>query len=331
MQTITGTDISKAKQFLINGELVAIPTETVYGLAANALNSAAVIKIFEVKNRPAFNPLIIHCINWQMAQQYVQQVPEKAHLLAEKFTPGPLTFLLKKKDIIPDLVTAGSDKVAVRIPNHLLTLALLESIDFPLAAPSANPFGYISPTTAAHVLENLNEKIPYILDGGTAAVGLESTIIGFEENDRILLYRSGGISVEQIEKVINEKVIAAPSSQKNPETSGQLKSHYAPHTPLYIGNIDQLKNKFEGKKIATISFTKHIDGIDTNYEFVLSPKGNLHEAASNLFAALRKIDQLEADIILTEPFPNEGIGRAINDRLNRAKAENKEEFTPPYN
>ena len=325
MQTITGTDIEKAKQFLMNGELVAIPTETVYGLAANALNGGAVIKIFEVKNRPSFNPLIVHCASWQAAQHYVQHVPEKAHLLAEKFTPGPLTFLLNKKDSIPDLVTAGSEKVAVRIPNHPLALALLQSLDFPLAAPSANPFGYISPTTAAHVFENLNEKIPYILDGGPATIGLESTIIGFDENDKVLLYRSGGISIEEIEKAIKEKVIPVPSSsKKNPETSGQLKSHYAPHTPLYIGNIEQLKNQFEGKKIATISFTKKNDGIENGYQFILSPKGNLHEAASNLFAALRKIDQLDADVILTEIFPNEGIGRAINDRLNRAKAENKE-------
>jgi L-threonylcarbamoyladenylate synthase len=325
METITGTDIEKAKQFLVNGELIAIPTETVYGLAANALNDEAVIKIFEVKNRPSFNPLIVHCASWQAARQYVQHVPEKAYLLAGKFTPGPLTFLLTKKDNIPDLVTAGSEKVAIRIPNHPLALALLQSLDFPLAAPSANPFGYISPTSAVHVLESLNGKIPYILDGGAAAVGLESTIIGFDENDNVLLYRSGGISIEEIEKVINEKILPAPSSpQKNPETSGQLKSHYAPHTPLYVCNIDQLKNKFEGKKIATISFTKKIDGIDSEYEFILSPKGNLHEAASNLFSALRKIDQLNADAIVTEPFPDEGIGRAINDRLNRAKAENKE-------
>ena len=325
MDTITGTDIERAKQFLVNGELIAIPTETVYGLAANALNEEAVIKIFEVKNRPSFNPLIVHCASWQTAQQYVQKVPAKAHLLAEKFTPGPLTLLLTKKDSIPDLVTAGSEKVAIRIPDHPLTLALLESLDFPLAAPSANPFGYISPTTAAHVIENLNGKIPYILDGGSASIGVESTIIGFDENDKVLLYRSGGISMEEIEKVINEKIIQAPSSpQKNPETSGQLKSHYAPHTPLYIGNIDQLKNEFAGKKIATISFTKNIEGIESGYEFILSPKGNLHEAASNLFASLRKIDQLNADVILSESFPNKGIGRAINDRLSRAKAENKE-------
>jgi L-threonylcarbamoyladenylate synthase len=324
MHTITGTDIEKAKQFLINDELIAIPTETVYGLAANALHPEAVIKIFEVKNRPSFNPLIVHFASWEIALQYVEDVPAKAHLLAEKFTPGPLTFLLKKKDNIPDLVTAGSERVAIRIPNHALALALLQSLHFPLAAPSANPFGYISPTTAAHVLENLSGKIPYILDGGAAMVGLESTIIGFDENENVLLYRSGGISVEEIEKIIEQKVIPAPSLlQKNPETSGQLKSHYAPHTPLYIGDIDELKHTFKGQKIATISFTKYIDGIESNYQFVLSPTGNLQEAASNLFAALRKIDQLNADIILTEPFPNEGIGRAINDRLNRAKAGNK--------
>jgi L-threonylcarbamoyladenylate synthase len=324
MQTITGTDIEKAKQFLMEGELVSIPTETVYGLAANALNEEAVIKIFEVKNRPSFNPLIVHCASWKLARQYVKDIPAKAHLLAEKFTPGALTFLLTKKDIVPDLVTAGSEKVAIRIPNHPLTLALLNALDFPLAAPSANPFGYISPTTALHVFENLNGKIPYILDGGPSTVGLESTIIGFDENENVLLYRSGGISIEEIENVIKEKILPAPASpEKNPQTSGQLKSHYAPHTPLYVGNIDQLKNNFEGKKIATISFTKHIYGIDVAYQFVLSPKGNLHEAASNLFAALRKIDQLNVDVILTEPFPNEGIGRAINDRLNRAQAENK--------
>jgi len=324
MQTITGTDIEIAKQFLMNGDLVSIPTETVYGLAANALNEEAVIKIFEVKNRPSFNPLIVHCATWKLAQQYVNNIPGKAHLLAEKFTPGALTFLLQKKDTIPDLVTAGSEKVAIRIPNHPLTLALLNRLDFPLAAPSANPFGYISPTTALHVFENLGGKIPYILDGGPAIVGLESTIIGFDENEKVLLYRSGGISTEEIESMINEKVLPAPTSpEKNPETSGQLKSHYAPNTPLYIGNIDILRYKFQEKKVATISFKKEIDGIDNKYQFILSPQGSLQEAARNLFAALRKIDQLHVDVIIAEKFPNEGIGRAINDRLNRAQAENK--------
>ena len=324
MQTSISNDIEKAIQYLINGGLVAIPTETVYGLAANALNEDAVVKIFEAKNRPSFNPLIVHVGSWAAVEKYVQNIPAKAKILAEKFTPGPLTFLLQKKSIIPDIVTAGSEKVAIRIPNHPLTLALLQSLDFPLAAPSANPFGYISPTTAQHVLENLSGKIPYILDGGAAAVGLESTIIGFDENDQVLLYRSGGISTEEIELILNEKVLAAPTSpQKNPKTSGQLKSHYAPHTPLYIGDIDELKKQFEGRQIASISFTKQFEGIDSDKQFVLSKEGSLPEAAKKLFAALRAIDTLNAEVILAEKFPNEGIGRAINDRLNRAKVDNK--------
>lgn len=324
MQTVIGTDIEKAKHFLNNGELVAIPTETVYGLAANALNTEAVLSIFEVKNRPTFNPLIVHCANWQVAQQYVKNVPTKAYLLAEKLMPGPLTFLLEKKEVIPDLVTAGSSKLAIRVPNHPLTLSLLKELNFPLAAPSANPFGYISPTSAHHVLQSLGGKIPYILDGGPSAVGLESTIVGFSENEEIILYRSGGVSIEDIERISGEKVLTAnPVAVINPETSGRLKSHYAPDTALYVGDIEELKHQFANKKIAVISFANKYAGIEDGYQFVLSPSGNLHEAASNLFAALRKIDHLDASVILAEVFPNRGIGRAINDRLSRAKAENK--------
>jgi len=324
MQTIVGEDIEKARQYLMNGELVGIPTETVYGLAGNALDENAVVKIFEAKNRPAFNPLIIHVGSWDMVEKYVATVPAKARLLAAAFTPGPLTFLLPKKNTVPDIVTAGSDRVAIRIPNHPLTLALLQSLDFPLAAPSANPFGYISPVTAQHVLEGLSGKIPYILDGGAAQVGLESTIIGFDEQENVQLYRTGGISAEQVEAVLNEKITPAKTSpQKNPETSGQLKSHYAPHTPLYIGDIEVLKKQFEGKKIATITFTRQFEGIDEPTQFVLSRSGSLAEAAKNLFTALRETDKLKVDVILAEKFPDEGIGRAINDRLGRAQAENK--------
>ena len=324
MQTVTGTDIERAKHFLNNGQLVAIPTETVYGLAANALDTEAVLTIFEVKNRPTFNPLIVHCANWQIVQLYVKNIPNKAHLLAEKLMPGPLTFLLDKKEIIPDLVTAGSSKLAIRVPNHPLTLSLLKELSFPLAAPSANPFGYISPTTANHVLQSLGGKIPYVLDGGPSQVGLESTIIGFGENEEIILYRSGGVSIEDLEKISGEKVTTANAiSEKKPETSGRLKSHYAPDTALYVGNIEELKPQFENEKIAVISFAKKYEGIEDSYQFVLSPSKNLHEAASNLFAALRKIDELDATVILAEVFPNEGIGLAINDRLSRAKAENK--------
>ena len=321
METIFGKDIEIAKQYLLKGELVAIPTETVYGLAANALDDSAVIKIFEVKNRPTFNPLIIHCSSWANAQLYVKNIPVKAIYLAEKFTPGPLTFLLDKQDNIFDLVTAGSKMVAVRIPKHPLALALLQSLDFPLAAPSANPFGYISPTTAAHVMQNLAGKIPYILDGGPAEVGLESTIIGFDENNRVLIYRSGGISLETIEEVLKEKVIIVENQYaKNPVTPGQLKSHYAPATPLYNGNIIEMLKKWENKRVATISFSTQFDEIPAENQFILSPNLSLSEAAGKLFAALRSIDQLKVDVILAEVFPEQGLGRAINDRLKRAGA-----------
>ena len=321
METITGNDIYRAKELLEQGELVAIPTETVYGLAANALDEAAVVKIFEAKNRPTFNPLIIHCSSWDKAALYVQYIPAKAAILAKAFTPGPITFLLPKKSNISDLLTAGSDKVAIRIPNHPLTLQLLQLLDFPLAAPSANPFGYISPTTAAHVLESLGGKIPYILDGGPADIGVESTIIGFNEGGQVVLYRSGGIGNEAIERILNEKVIVATEvGSLTPETPGQLKSHYAPNTPLYTGNVETMLPEWADKKVAVISFTRHFQDIPTQQQFVLSPNGLIAEAAKNLFAALRKIDQLAVDVILAEIFPNEGIGRAINDRLHRAGA-----------
>ncbi len=321
MDTITGTDIYKAQSLLQAGDLVAIPTETVYGLAANALNEDAVLKIFQVKNRPQFNPLIIHCSSWEKAGDYVKDVPNKAMVLAKTFTPGPLTFLLPRNNIISDLVTAGSDKVAVRIPNHPLTLRLLQLLDFPLAAPSANPFGYISPTTAGHVMKSLAGKIPYILDGGSAGIGVESTIIGFDENERVILHRSGGISIEAIEAVLNEQIIITSDIATNkPLVPGQLKSHYAPFTPLYTGEIEKMLPGWINKKVATISFTKHFQYVPPEQQFVLSPEGSLAEAAKNLFAALRNIDQLKVDVILAEIFPNEGIGRAINDRLDRAGA-----------
>src|SRR5436190_292513 len=170
MQTITGTDIIKAASLLKQGELVAVPTETVYGLAANALDEEAVLKIYHAKNRPRFNPLILHVASFEKLKQYAEEIPADCIKLAEKFSPGPITFLLKKKDSVPDLVTAGSKKVAIRIPNHSMLTELLKQIDFPLAAPSANPSGYVSPVTAQHVLEGLNEKIPYILDGGECTV-----------------------------------------------------------------------------------------------------------------------------------------------------------------
>jgi L-threonylcarbamoyladenylate synthase len=322
MQTTIGTDINRAIALLRSGEVVAIPTETVYGLAANGLNENSVLRIFEIKNRPRFNPLILHVSSLKQLKKYVTAVPTAAIELADKFSPGPITFLLDKQEIVPDLVTAGSSKVAIRIPSHPLALDILSRIDFPLAAPSANLFGYVSPVTAAHVLQGLQGLIPYILDGGECSVGLESTICGFEE-DAVIIHRLGGISPEDIASVTGKPVRFQLAHQK-PDTPGQLKSHYAPHKPLWVGDVDSLMQVHKGKKIAVISFSKKYVYPEPAVQFNLSPDGDLHEAARNLFKVLRQLDELEIDIILAERFPESGLGRAINDRLQRAQVVNKE-------
>lgn len=319
MQTTIGTDINYAVELLQKGELVAIPTETVYGLAGNALNEEAVLKIFNAKNRPQFNPLIIHLASVGLLKNYVTHIPAKAKILADKFLPGPLTFLLPKKNIIPDLVTAGSDKVAIRIPNHPLTRELLGKLNFPLAAPSANPFGYVSPTSAQHVYDGLNGKISYILDGGECTVGLESTIIRFDENENVIVHRVGGVALEEIEKILGEKVKLQTQAHEMPDAPGQLKSHYATHTPLIVGDADSLIKQHLENKIAVISFKNSYNSKDIIQQYILSPSGNLDEAAKNLFKTLREVDTINADIIIAEKFPDERLGRAINDRLNRAQ------------
>lgn len=319
MNTITGIDIDAAAKLLAKGELVSIPTETVYGLAANALNDDAVLKIYEVKQRPQFNPLIVHVASWQQAATYVRNIPPKAQLLAETFWPGPLTLLLEKQNNIPDLVTAGSNRVAIRIPNHPLTLALLQQLDFPVAAPSANPSGYVSPTSAQHVLQNLNGKIPYILDGGECNVGVESTIVGWDEDEEPVIYRLGGITTEAVEKVLNQKVTFSKSISENPDAPGQLKSHYATHTPLHMGVMEKLLRQFEDEKIVLINFKDYHPDLPREQQLILAPSGTLEEAAKNLFKILRQADAMHATIVLTEPLPQKGLGAAINDRLERAQ------------
>jgi L-threonylcarbamoyladenylate synthase len=328
-------NLKTAKELLESGNLVAIPTETVYGLAANAFNETAVLNIFKVKNRPAFDPLIVHTNSLEKLSEFVTEIPEKAQILAQKLMPGALTLLLPKKDIIPDLVTSGLSKVAIRIPDHELTLELLANLPFPLAAPSANPFGYISPTTAQHVAAQLGDKIPYILDGGACKVGLESTIIGFE-NGEAIIYRKGGISVETIEKLIGKVNIQAHSSS-NPQAPGMLKSHYAPKTKFVLGKIEELlqdylqsilqKNAPTNSKIGILSFGNDKEILlqsHTNISFVheiLSPTQNFSEAAQNLFAAMRRLDNAGVAIIFAELLPDKDLGRAINDRLRRAATE----------
>ncbi len=313
-----GNDIAYAAELLRSGQLVAIPTETVYGLAANALNEAAVAHIFEVKNRPYFDPLIVHLPQANLLDQYAADISAQARLLAQAFMPGPLTLLLPKQSVIPDLVTAGSALCAFRVPLHPIAQALLQNLGFPLAAPSANPFGYISPTTAAHVMQQLGDKIPYILDGGPCQVGLESTIVGFEGKQAVV-YRKGGLPVEQIEALIGPLQVR-PHSASNPLAPGMLQSHYAPRIPLLWGNLEELLAAHAHEQPAILAFRQKKTGLPPEYQEVLSPTGDLAEAARNLFAAMRRLDASGASLILAERLPEQGLGRAINDRLRRAAA-----------
>ena len=314
MATI-GTDIQDAAQRLRAGEVVGIPTETVYGLAGDALQEASILKIYEVKNRPKFDPLIAHVDALDKVEGLVQTIPETARQLAASFWPGPLTLLLDKLSRVPDLLTSGHPRVAVRIPNHPLTLSLLSQLDFPLAAPSANPFGYVSPTTAQHVNDQLGEKIPYVLDGGPCEVGVESTIVGFEEGYPVV-YRLGGLSLEALEEAVG-KVRVRVNASSDPSAPGMLKSHYSPGRTLVMGDIAM---RLAGKvrhSVGVISFRTHFPVPDSN-QFVLSPDGDLQEAARNIFQALRKMDQPHIREVFAEWVPDEGLGRAINDRLKRA-------------
>ncbi|MEO5980305.1 MAG: L-threonylcarbamoyladenylate synthase [Chryseolinea sp.] len=308
-----GKDISHARALLEGGDLVAIPTETVYGLAGNALDPDSVAKIFETKNRPHFDPLIIHVPDFDHVDKYVSQMPAKAILLAQKFWPGPMTMVMKKRSHVPDLVSAGLETIGIRCPDHDLTRELLRSLAFPLAAPSANPFGYVSPTTAQHVDDQLGQKIKYILDGGPCPIGIESTIVGFE-GDNVVIYRMGGVTVEAIESIVGRVGIHTHSTS-NPKAPGQLHSHYAPGKKILLGNISELVAAHRSEKIGIISFQKRYT---KDFNIVLSKAGSLQEAAKSLFSALREVDKMPVDLVITELVPDHGLGRAINDRLKRA-------------
>lgn len=313
MSAEIGQDVFRAEQLLRHGQLVAIPTETVYGLAANALDAKAVLRIFEAKNRPHFDPLIVHIGEPEFLNRYVTVVPRWAEDLSNEFWPGPLTLILPKRDIIPDIATSGLDTVGVRMPDHPLTRELLKRLDLPLAAPSANPFGYISPTSAQHVFDQLGDEIEYILDGGECRVGLESTIVG-EVDGMPTVLRLGGIPVEEIERVIG-KVRVDISSSSDPRNPGSLEQHYSPRLPLQF--IDEI-SEFDKNRVGALAFSDPFQGVPIDHQIVLSRAGDLEEAAVGLFAALRKLDKMPIEKILVERFPDEGLGRAINDRLQRA-------------
>lgn len=314
------TDISKAADLLKAGEVIGLPTETVYGLAGNIFNETAIRKIFSVKQRPFYNPLIVHLAGIDRLDQVAKGIPGIAIKLAEKFWPGPLTLLLQKQTAVPDLVTAGKTTVAVRVPDHRLALALLKSIDFPLAAPSANPFGCISPTTAKHVDDYFGDNIPLVLDGGPCRNGVESTIIGFNDGEAIL-YRHGAIPMEEIEKITG-KLKVYVKEENAPDAPGMLSKHYSPRTPTILtDNIQQVLKEHAGKKMALLLFNKKRNEYDPALQWVLSPGSRLEEAASNLYAMLHTLDELKVDLIICEKMKEEGLGITMNDRLVRASVE----------
>jgi L-threonylcarbamoyladenylate synthase len=318
MNAEIGIDLNKAKNILDSGGLVAIPTETVYGLAANALDQNAVLKIFEAKNRPKFDPLIVHIAAIDQLNKYTSGITDQIESFTKVFWPGPLTILLPKNKIIPDIVTSGLEKVAIRIPNHPLTLALLKTLNYPLAAPSANPFGYVSPTNALHVKQQLENKIAYIIDGGQCDIGLESTILEIVGN-KLIVYRKGGISLDQLSANFNGEIEVKTHSSSNPVAPGMLKKHYSPNKKieLYKGKID---TKTSTHNLGFIGFDNYVNGIPVENQFLMSKNGDINEAAQRLFLGLRWLDTLEINKVYVQLCPEIGIGEAINDRLRRSAA-----------
>jgi L-threonylcarbamoyladenylate synthase len=312
--------ITKELQTLFNtlnaNEVAAIPTETVYGLAANGLSEVAVKKVFELKKRPSFNPLILHIGHQNDLLKYAEYVPPKAEKLIEIFWPGPLTLILPKKEIVPNIVTSNHPTVAIRMPNHPKTLELLKSLNYPLAAPSANPFGQISPTTPEHVFRYFGNLIP-ILDGGPCQNGIESTIIGFENKEPII-YRYGAISQEEIEAQIgNVRVLNKENHQ--PVAPGMLLKHYAPKTKSLLShNILNAIETIESDNIGILAFKENYTHPKIKQIEILSETGNLKEAAQNLYQKLHQLDRLDLDFIIIESVPDFSYGKSINDRISRA-------------
>jgi L-threonylcarbamoyladenylate synthase len=305
------TSIAEAGALLRAGKLVAFPTETVYGLGADATNGQAIAAVFDAKGRPRFNPLIVHVASLADAQRYVT-FDRLAARLAERFWPGPLTLVLPRRADadIADLVTAGLDTVAIRVPAHPVALALLRAAAVPVAAPSANRSGHVSPTTATHVADDLEAKVALILDGGATLHGLESTVVAISEGMATIL-RSGAVTAEAIEAAIGQPILRSLEGGDRPQSPGQLASHYAPKAGVRMNATSLSLSE------ALLAFgpapLRHSGPV-----FNLSPTGDLIEAAANLFAALRALDQLGVAMIAVMPIPENGLGEAINDRLRRA-------------
>jgi L-threonylcarbamoyladenylate synthase len=306
------------------GELVAVPTETVYGLAADALNPQACAKIFEAKGRPTQDPLIVHVYSTSEVER-IAYWNTAARTLAKRFWPGPLTLILRKKSTVPALVTAGLDSVAIRMPAHRVMRRFLKVAQVPVAAPSANPFGYVSPTTAVHVRENLGRRIKFILDGGPSRIGLESTIVDLREPRKPVLLRPGAITKTQLENTLRRPVTSEvqPRNQyastfRPQRAPGMLKRHYSPRTRVVLhSRLNEIDLNDSGQ--AYVFMRKPAVASRRNV-FWFDARGNLHGVAHRLFAVLRKIDGLNFKAIHVERARTGGLGDAINDRLQRAAA-----------
>jgi len=307
----TPNDIADAARALREGKVGIFPTETVYGLGANALDERAVAQIFSLKSRPHFNPLIIHH-TLERAFHWASRVPEEARRLAERFWPGPLALVVPKTEAIPYLVTGGLETVAIRVPDHPVAQALLERCDFPVAAPSANFFQALSPTELIHLDPKLRAGAAFALDGGPCRVGLESTIVAFLPAPVVL--RAGGISLESLREVVPEISIYHPSPDERPRSPGMLARHYSPRTPVrFVGEESTAVKK------GALFFDRPFGGDFVATEF-LSRSGDLNEAARNLFRLLRRLDDAGVEEIVATLVPETGLGLAINDRLRRARA-----------
>lgn len=317
--TILTKDIAVAAEMLRTGRLVAFPTETVYGLGADARNARAVAGIFEAKRRPSFDPLIVHVTDIAAVEKLTIEFPPQARALAESFWPGPLTLVLPKTDEIPDLVTAGLPAVGLRIPSHPVAAELLKRAGCPVAAPSANVFGQLSPTTAAHVMDGLGDRIDCVVDGGPCVVGLESTVVAFPEKVPIVL-RPGGLAIEAIESVIGRIAIANadPSRDNSAQPApGMLSRHYAPRTPLTTLHAETVAVP-SGARWGLLTYGNCEREPGFAHVETLSKSQDLSECAANFFAALGSLDSSDLDVIIAHRFPDRGLGLALNNRLERA-------------
>ncbi|MDP4084246.1 MAG: L-threonylcarbamoyladenylate synthase [Bacillota bacterium] len=313
--------------FLAENEVVALPTETVYGLGGNAKSDEAVAKIFAAKGRPGDNPLIIHIAKKEQVHSIVKDIPEKAAQLMESFWPGPLTIIFNKKDgVLSELATAGLSTVAVRMPDHPVALALIEKSGLPIAAPSANSSGKPSPTTAQHVIEDLQGKIAGIIDGGPTGVGVESTVVDCTESIPVIL-RPGGITKEQLEEVVGEIRLdpALKDQESKPKSPGMKYRHYAPNAPLYLvsGSRSFLQNLIaerqkEGMRVGVLTTEENMHYVQADVVLACGKRAELATVASSLYDVLRTFNKENVNIIYSEVFPNTGVGQAIMNRLEKA-------------